>query len=196
MRIALFGGTFDPIHRGHLAIATAAADTLHLDTILLAPTGLQPLKPDGPQASFADRLAMTTLACQHDPRFNASALDAPRPDGSPNYTVHVLTALREQAADATLFSLIGADSFLTFPHWRHAEHLLDLAEWIVVSRPGYPLDLAGYTPDQRARIHPITSVHEDVSATSLRQRLQQGDPCLDLIPAPVSAYITDHHLYR
>ena len=196
MRIALFGGTFDPIHRGHLSIATAAADALHLDTILFAPTGLQPLKPHGPQASFTDRLAMTTLACQQDPRFQPSDADAPRPDGSPNYTIHVLTTLRTLNPDAALFNLIGADSFLTLPHWHQSAGLLEIAEWIVVSRPGYPLDLTPYTPQQRPRIHPIDSVHEDVSATSLRQRLQHGDPCLDLIPTPVSTYIADHRLYR
>jgi nicotinate-nucleotide adenylyltransferase len=196
MRIALFGGTFDPIHRGHMSIATAAAEALHLDTILFAPTGLQPFKPDGPQAIFNDRLAMTDLACQQDARFTASALDAPRPDGSPNYTVHLLTTLRERYPNATLFNLAGLDSFLTLPHWLESERLLDLAEWIVVSRPGYTLDLSPYTEAQRRRIHPIDSVHEDVSATSLRERLHHGDPCLDLIAAPVSQYIAEHGLYR
>jgi len=202
MRVAFFGGTFDPIHCGHLAIATAAADQLALDTVLFAPTGLQPLKPTGSMAPFADRLAMTTLACTADSRFAVSDLDAPRPDGEPNYTVHVLTTLREQMPDATLFNLVGADSFLNLPRWHQPERLLELAEWIVVSRPGFSFDSPGslapleLTPQQRARVHILNSVHEDISATGLRQRLQHGDPCLDLIPAPVSAYIETRRLYR
>jgi nicotinate-nucleotide adenylyltransferase len=200
MRVAFFGGTFDPVHRGHLAVATAAANHLALDTILFAPTGLQPLKPNGPTATFDDRLAMTWLACAADPatasRFAASALDAPRPDGSPNYTVHVLAALREQLPAATLFNLVGIDSFLGLPRWHESQRLLELVEWIVVSRPGYTLDLSALTPEQRTRIHSLDSVHEDVSATELRQRLQHGDPCLDLIPAAVSNYIEAHQLYR
>ncbi|NYF78726.1 nicotinate-nucleotide adenylyltransferase [Granulicella arctica] len=196
MRVAFFGGTFDPIHRGHLAIAAAAADHLALDSILFAPTGLQPLKLSGSTATFDDRLAMTTLACATDPRFEPSTLDAPRADGSPNYTVHVLTALREQLPTATLFNLVGLDSFLDLPRWHQPHRLLELTEWIVVSRPGYTLDLSAFTPAQRTRIHPLDSVHEDVSATELRHRLQHGDPCLDLIPASVSTYIEAHRLYR
>ena len=202
MRVAFFGGTFDPIHRGHLAIATAAADQLALDTVLFAPTGLQPLKPSGSLAPFADRFSMTTLACAADSRFAVSGLDAPKADGAPNYTVHVLAALREQMPDDTLFNLVGADSFLDLPRWHQPEYLLELTEWIVVSRPGFSFDSLDslatlkLTPQQRSRIHVLNSVHEDISATGLRDRLRHGDPCLDLIPATVSAYIETHRLYR
>lgn len=195
MRVAFFGGTFDPIHRGHLAIAAAAADQLALDTILFAPTGLQPLKPTGSTASFADRLAMTRLACTADLRFVASDLDAPRSDGTPNYSVYVLDALRHQMPNAVLFSLVGVDSFLDLPRWHQPERLLELAEWIVVSRPGFAFDPRTLPDEERARIHPLDFVQEDVSATELRHRLQRGEPCLDLIPAPVSAYIERHRLY-
>ncbi len=199
MRIALFGGTFDPPHRGHLAVASAAADAFHLDTVLFAPAGLQPLKSNIPVTPFADRLAMTTLACLPDTRFGVSNLDAPRPDGTPNYTVHTLTALQHLLPDATLFNLVGADSFLGLPHWYHADRLLELVDWIVVSRPGFPLtDLSalGLTPPQRTRVHLLETVHEDIAATDLRKRLHAGDPCTDLLPAAVSSYILTHHLYR
>jgi nicotinate-nucleotide adenylyltransferase len=199
MRVAFFGGTFDPIHRGHLAIAAAAADHLAIDQILFAPTGRQPLKPSAATASFADRLAMTTLACETDTRFAPSDLDAPRSDGTPNYTVDVLAALALQHPDATLFNLVGIDSFLSLPQWRDPQRLLELAEWIVVSRPGFQFDEQTpfpLTPAQRTRIHLLDGIHENVSATELRHRLEQGDPCLDLIPAPVSTYIETHHLYR
>lgn len=203
MRIALFGGTFDPPHLGHLAIAKAAADAFHLDLVLFAPAGRQPLKSHASPTSFDHRLAMVTLACAEDPRFIPSTIDAPRPDGQPNYTVDTLAQLRQQKPEDTLFNLVGADSFLSLPHWRDPIRLLDLAEWIVVSRPGSPLDLwhddlssLRLTPAQRARIHLLETIHEDISATHLRQRLHSGDPCADLLPSAVADYIQIHHLYR
>jgi nicotinate-nucleotide adenylyltransferase len=206
MRIALFGGTFDPIHSGHLAIATAAADSFVLDRVLFAPTGHQPLKSGAPIASFADRLEMVALACAQDPRFTASAIETPHPDGTPNFTVDTLTALQRFHPSDTLFSLVGADSFLTLPYWRSPARLLELADWIVVSRPGTSLTPAfldqpelaqlALTPNQQARVHLLTTVHEDVSATELRQRLHGGDPCPNFLPPAVAAYIQSHHLYR
>ncbi len=199
MRLALFGGTFDPPHRGHFSIAAAAADAFHLDTVLFTPVGNQPLKPDQAAAPFSDRVAMLSLACIPDPRFAVSTLDAPHPDHSPNYTVDTLEALHRLLPDATLFNLVGADSFLDLPRWRAPHRLLELAEWIVVSRPGVPLeDLSplNLTPEQTSRVHLLQTVHEDVSATELRHRLEIGDPCTDLLPPAVSTYIHVHNLYR
>jgi nicotinate-nucleotide adenylyltransferase len=199
MRVALFGGSFDPPHHGHIAIATAAADVFDLDSVLFAPVGHQPLKPESVPASFADRLAMVELACRADSRFVVSDIDAPRNDGTPNYTVDTLAALHETMPEARLFNLVGADSFLDLPRWHEPERLLELAEWIVVSRPGYPLvDLSplGLTPYQMGRVHLLQTVHEDVSATNLRERLEAGDPCADLLSPAVFAYIQAHHLYR
>ncbi|HEU5342444.1 nicotinate-nucleotide adenylyltransferase [Edaphobacter sp.] len=197
MRIALFGGTFDPPHRGHLAIARAAADAFHLERVLFAPVGRQPLKQDHP-ASFADRLAMVALACAGDRRFEASEIDAPTPDGTPNYTVDTLARLRALHPGAALFNLAGADSFLDLPHWRDPDRLLELAEWIVVSRPHFSLDdldALRLTPKQRARVHLLKTVEEDISATSLRRRLASGDSLTGLILPEVLAYIQTHHLY-
>jgi nicotinate-nucleotide adenylyltransferase len=199
MRVALFGGSFDPPHHGHIAIATAAADVFDLDQILFTPVGRQPMKPDGRPAPFADRLAMVELACRADARFAASDLDAPRPDGGPNYTVETLARLHETMPDVRLFHLSGADSFLDLRRWREPERLLELAEWIVVSRPGFPLaDLSplGLTPHQKGRVHLLQTVHEDVAATNLRERLETGDPCTDVLSPAVSAYIQTRHLYR
>jgi nicotinate-nucleotide adenylyltransferase len=199
VRVALFGGTFDPPHRGHLRIATAAADAFELESVLFAPTGLQPLKAGGTTTTYADRLAMTALACTHDERFQASTIDAPRADGLPNYTADTLTELRREMPHAMLFNLVGADSFLDLPRWREPDCLLELAEWIVVSRPGFSLeDLSSLrlTSQQRSRIHLLQTVHEDISATGLRQRLRVGDPCTDLLPAAVANYIQTRLLYR
>jgi nicotinate-nucleotide adenylyltransferase len=199
MRVALFGGSFDPPHHGHIAIATAAADVFDLDQVLLAPVGRQPLKPGKKPAPFADRLAMVELACGEDPRFAASDLDAPRPDGSPNYTVLTLTTLRDAMPDVRLFNLCGADSFLDLRRWHEPERLLELAEWIVVSRPGFPLaDLSplGLTAHQTGRVHLLQTVHEDIAATNLRERLEAGELCTDVLTPAVSAYIQSHRLYR
>jgi nicotinate-nucleotide adenylyltransferase len=201
MRIALFGGTFDPPHRGHIAIARAAADAFRLDQILFAPTGLQPLKLDAETTSFEDRVALAAAACESDPRFAVSTIDAPRPDRTPNYTVDALAALRADHPADTLFNLVGADSFLSLRHWHDPDRLLELAEWIVVTRPGYelaPPQLASLnlTIHQRARVHLLTGVEEDVSATELREHLRSGDSCEELLSLPVSAYIKSHRLYQ
>jgi nicotinate-nucleotide adenylyltransferase len=212
MRVAFFGGTFDPIHRGHLRLASAAADAFALDRVLFVTVGNQPLKPGPTVASYADRLQMARLACNPEPpqpatgnsadlRFAVSTLDAPRCDGSPNYTVDSLAALARELPSASLFVLTGADSFLDLRRWRSPDRLLALAEWIVVSRPDFPLSEARLAPlaltlAQLARVHLLTTVNEEVSATDLRRRLQAGDPCSGLLPAAVADYIQSHGLYR
>jgi nicotinate-nucleotide adenylyltransferase len=199
MRVALFGGSFDPPHYGHTAIATAAADVFDLDSVLFAPVGRQPLKAGIAPTNFDDRLAMVELACRVDPRFAVSDVDAPRSDGEPNYTVHTLSMLHDTRPDARLFNLVGADSFLNLPRWHEPERLLELAEWIVVSRPGFPLaDLSALelTPRQRGRVHLLQTVHKDVAATNLRERLEAGDQCADVLDPAVAVYIEAHHLYR
>jgi nicotinate-nucleotide adenylyltransferase len=208
MRVAFFGGTFDPIHRGHLRVAGAAAKALALDRVLFAPVGHQPLKSEGTMASFEDRLEMVTIALATTDnlqpaacKFVPSNLDAPLADGAPNFTVDTLDALAREYPSAELFVLAGADSFLDLRRWRSPDRLLALAEWIVVSRPEFPLTEAqlaplALTPAQRARLHLLTTVHEDVSATELRRRLRMGDPCPGLLPPAVAAYIRSHHLYR
>jgi nicotinate-nucleotide adenylyltransferase len=199
MRVALFGGSFDPPHHGHLAIATAAANALRLDSVLFAPAGRQPLKLDGTVTSFEDRLAMVELACLEDSRFTASEIDAPRADGLPNYTVETLSELERRMPEAKRFNLVGADSFLSLPRWHEPARLLELAEWIVVSRPGFTigsLSLLGLDVHQQSRVHLLDNVHEDIAATGLRGRLEAGDPCVDLIAPAVLDYIQSHHLYQ
>lgn len=148
MRCAFFGGSFDPPHAGHLHIAHEAAQRLSLDQVLLAPVGRQPLKSQD-ATSFPDRLAMVELLVAGEPRFVASAIDAPR--GEPNYTSETLPKLwNTLPPDTELFLLAGADSFLTLPHWREPQRLLDPREhggllkgWILAARPGFPLDELG-----------------------------------------------------
>jgi nicotinate-nucleotide adenylyltransferase len=149
-RIAFFGGSFDPPHLGHLAVARAARAALGLDTVLFAPVGAQPLKPQGSTATFEDRLAMTRLAIAHEPGFMISLADAPRSTGDPNYTLETLLRLRaELPPGGTLYFLMGADSFLNLRHWHRAAEIPFAANLIVASRPGERLnDLADALPPQ------------------------------------------------
>jgi len=140
-RVAFFGGSFDPPHLGHLAVARAARAALSLDTVLLAPVGAQPLKPLGATASFETRLAMTRLAIAAEPGFAVSLADAPKASGEPNYTLETLLALRAGLPpESTLFCLMGADSFMALRHWRRSAQIPFAAPLIVASRPGQPLD--------------------------------------------------------
>jgi nicotinate-nucleotide adenylyltransferase len=141
MRIALFGGSFDPPHSGHIGIAMAAVERLHLDRVLMAPVGRQPLKRDQTQSPYQDRLVMVQLACAGHPPLAASAIDAPRMDGRYNYTYDTLTHLRETLpASDELFCLVGADSLQTLHQWHRAAESLLLAQWIVAARPGFTLE--------------------------------------------------------
>ena len=141
MRIALFGGSFDPPHSGHIGIALAAADRLRLERVLMAPVGRQPLKRDQTQSPYEDRMAMVQLACTDHPPLVASVMDAPRPDGRYNYTYDTLRRLRQTLpATDELFCLVGADSLQTLHHWHRAAEALMLAEWIVAARPGFTLE--------------------------------------------------------
>jgi len=147
-RIAFFGGSFDPPHLGHIGVARAAQKALHLDTILFAPVGIQPLKPLGSTASFEDRVAMTELAIKGLPQFAISFADAPDSSGMPNYTIDTLTRLREQFPSATLFTLMGADSLVGLRRWYRGIEIPFVAPLIVASRPGQRLeDLATILPD-------------------------------------------------
>jgi len=204
MRIAFFGGSFDPPHRGHLAVAQQAAAAFSLDAVLLAPTANQPLKPGGAEASFADRLAMVALLCEGSAELGPSALqpsaiEAPTPDGAPNYTIDTLTRLRQTLASAdSLFVLVGADAFLDLPRWRDPAALLDVAEWIVAARPGFDLgqlDSLSLTLAQRQRVHLLQGVDDPASATDVRALLRSGGDASLLVPPGVLDYIRAHHLY-
>jgi len=147
-RVAFFGGSFDPPHEGHLAIARAAKVALDLDKVLFAPVGAQPLKPGGSTAGFEDRVAMTRLAVEGDLDFVVSLVDAPKPAGGPNYTLDTLLQLTaEFAPGGSLFCLMGSDSFFGLRRWHRADEIPFVAPLIVASRPGQPLDdLMGALP--------------------------------------------------
>lgn len=148
-KLALFGGSFDPPHLGHLAIARAAQASLALDRVLFAPVGSQPLKPQGSTASFEHRLQMVRLAIADEPAFALSEIDAPQPSGRPNFTLDTLLRLRASFDHPVrLFCLMGADSFHLLRNWYRAAELPFAAELIVATRPGILLNqLAAELPE-------------------------------------------------
>ena len=199
MRVGLFGGSFDPPHRGHLAVAEAVRDTFALDRVLLAPAAVQPLKPHGAHASFADRLRMVQLLCEGARGIEASTIDGPQTGSAPNYTIDTLHRLRDELPpDAEIFVIVGADAFLGIRQWKDSAALLKQARWIVVSRPGFdlqPLETLRLTPQQRARIETLSDFANPVSATEIRERLHEHAAASALVPPKVLEYIRAHHLY-
>jgi len=138
VNIALFGGTFDPIHTGHLQAARAAARKFRLDRILFIPTGKPPHKHGDHMTSFPQRYGMVALACAGDPRLIPSLLEAPTHEGNPSYSIDTVRKVRRSLRkNDRLFFLIGVDAFLELPHWKEYRRLLDLVDFIVVSRPGF-----------------------------------------------------------
>jgi len=224
MRIAFFGGSFDPPHRGHLAIARAAVERLALDVVWMAPAGVQPLKLQGASTSYADRLAMVELAVAGDFQVIASDVDAPRDDGSPNYTFDVISSIRANLeVSDTLFFLLGADAFLSLKQWHRAAELLFLSDFIVAARPGFFIEEVeallpeGVSASQlvrrsasseiaawalrdeggnRSTLYVIPDLHEDISATEIRAALAGEHSALGVLSPAVLRYIEERGLYR
>jgi nicotinate-nucleotide adenylyltransferase len=199
MRVGFFGGTFDPPHRGHLAVARAAAKSFGLSRVLLAPVAVQPLKSITAEASFDDRLQMVQLLCENASELEPSTVDGPRRNGEPNYTIDTLHRLRHTLPEtAELFAIVGADAFIALRQWRAPDELLQAAQWIVVSRPYSDLpswDGLKLSPEQRARVYPLEGIAEPASASSIRTRLHAGQDCSEFLPASIFNYIHAHHLY-
>ncbi|MCS6938274.1 MAG: nicotinate-nucleotide adenylyltransferase [Roseiflexaceae bacterium] len=194
-RTGILGGSFDPIHYGHLAIAEEARVVLQLSRVLIIPAGEQPLKP-GSVASPAHRLAMARLACAENPFFEVSSIEIDRP--GPSYTYVTLQLLHDQGFD-DLYLILGMDSVADLPRWREVRRILDLAHIIGVSRPGVSLDLSHLSqilPGLTQRLIVIDGPRLDISSTDLRQRVAQGRPIRYQTPDAVVAYIETHQLYR
>ena len=160
MNIALFGGTFDPIHSGHVQAARAAVRKFRLDRVLLIPTGKPPHKHGDHLTSFGHRFGMVVLACAGDPRLIPSLLEAPTPEGKPCYSIDTVRKVRRSLRKSDrLYFLIGIDAFLELPYWKDYRRLLDLVDFIVVSRPGFDADeirkvVEAVTPSGRAPCRP------------------------------------------
>ena len=182
MRTAIFGGTFDPIHGAHLVVAREAAETFSLDRVLFIPAANPPLKEAG--ASYEDRYRMVQLACAADPRFVPSRLEE---GAEKSYSIYTIE--RVHAADGTVFFIIGSDAFAEIRSWFRWEDVIASVEFIVVARPGHL-----YVPPPGARVHRLETVALPVSSSEIRKALARGDDPPEL-PASVTGYIRDHHLY-
>jgi nicotinate-nucleotide adenylyltransferase len=198
-RLGLLGGTFDPVHCGHLVIAEEARVRLALDEVRFIPAGQPPHKVGLPVSAAVHRLAMVRLAITHNPAFSLSTLEIER-DG-PSYTVDTLSRLRQQeGADCELFFIVGGDALPDLLTWRQPERLLELAKLVVVRRPEVePVNLAQLRaglPALNTKLTMLAGPQFAVSGTELRQRVRQGLPIRYQVPEAVWAYIGQHGLYQ
>ncbi|MBI3693483.1 MAG: nicotinate (nicotinamide) nucleotide adenylyltransferase [Acidobacteria bacterium] len=195
MNLAIFGGTFDPIHNAHLEVARAARRECFLDRILFVPAAQPPHKPGKCVAPYEHRLEMVRLACQEHPAFQASRLEAPGQDGSRNYTIQTIRRVADHlTTHDRLFFLIGADAFSEIATWYHWRRVIAEVEFIVVNRPGFTVD-ESMVP-LGARVHWLRSVNRPLSSTDVRERLKTGQSTRGMLPLAVSRYITANQLYR
>lgn len=183
MRTAIFGGTFDPIHRAHLVVAREAADTFALDRVLFIPAANPPLKEAS--ANYEDRFRMVELACAADPRFVPSRLEEGR---GKSYSIHTIERVKEMGGQ--VFFVIGSDAFAGIQSWHRWEDVVASVDFIVVARPGHV-----YTSPPGARVHRLETVALPVSSSEIRQALARGERPAEL-PDGVADYIQNHQLYR
>ncbi|MBS1673351.1 MAG: nicotinate-nucleotide adenylyltransferase [Actinobacteria bacterium] len=188
-RIGVMGGTFDPIHHGHLVAASEVAHSFGLDEVVFVPTG-QPWQKSGVSLS-EHRYLMTVIATASNPSFTVSRVDIDR-DG-PTYTIDTLRDLKAQRPDAEFYFITGADAVAQILSWRDHDELWDLAHFVAVSRPGHVLSTAGLPSEDVSQLEvPALAI----SSTDCRARVREGDPVWYLVPDGVVQYIAKHHLYR
>jgi nicotinate-nucleotide adenylyltransferase len=185
MRLALFGGTFDPIHYAHLTVAREAAAQFQLDQVWFVPAAHPPHKSDQTGASYEDRYRMTELACQPDPRFIASRLEA---GSGKSYSVDTVERVRELGEQP--YFIIGADAFAEITSWHRWQDLVRLTEFIVVTRPGHH-----YAAPPGAHVHRLETVALPVSSSDIRRQLGHGHIPAE-VPEAVGHYIAEHRLYQ
>jgi nicotinate-nucleotide adenylyltransferase len=185
------GGTFDPIHHGHLVAASEVADRFALDEVVFVPTG-QPWQKGSVSSPAEDRYLMTVIATASNPRFQVSRVDIDR--GRPTYTVDTLRDLRaEHGEGVELFFITGADALSRILSWKDADEVFGLAHFVGVTRPGFPLSDA-HLPADAVSLVQVPAMA--ISSTDCRARVAVGKPIWYLVPDGVVQYITKRHLYR
>jgi nicotinate-nucleotide adenylyltransferase len=196
VRIGIVGGTFDPIHVAHIAIAEAARGCVGLDRVLIIPAGVPPHRPQ-PEASDEDRLAMCRLAVRDHPELEVSDVELRR--SGPSYTVLTLRESHSGHTKAEIFLVLGWDAARELRSWHQPDQVLELATLVVIPRPGLPdptpADLAAAgIPETRIRLCGVRT--PDIGATELRHQLQAGTVPSGALDPAVAEYIAAHHLYR
>jgi nicotinate-nucleotide adenylyltransferase len=188
-RIGVMGGTFDPIHHGHLVAASEVAQSLDLDEVVFVPTGQPTYKSNVTQAEH--RYLMTVIATASNPRFTVSRVDIDRE--KPTFTIDTLRDIRRERPDADLYFITGADAIAQILSWKDVQELWDLAHFVAVSRPGHVLSVSGL-PEQDVSLLEVPALA--ISSTDCRSRVRRGFPVWYLVPDGVVQYISKHHLYR
>jgi len=201
LKIALFGGTFDPIHVGHLKAAAAAVRGFSLDRVLFVPSGHPPHKTREPLTAFDHRYSMVSLACAGNPRFIPSLLEAPRPGNKVCYSVDTVRRVRQNLKpNDKLYFLIGIDAFLDIHTWRSWQKLFQLVNFIVVSRPGFarkpiPEPTRKELAATKTTLHYLNGIRETASARAIRQAARRSGSLTKWVPGPVAEYIRKARLY-
>jgi nicotinate-nucleotide adenylyltransferase len=190
-RIGVMGGTFDPIHHGHLVAASEVAVLFGLDEVVFVPTGQPWQKTSRVVSPPEDRYLMTVIATASNPRFTTSRVDIER--GGPTYTIDTLTDLKRQRPDAELFFITGADALEQIVGWRDNERLFELARFIGVTRPGYQL-ADHHLPEGAVSLVEVPALA--ISSTDCRERVGRGMPVWYLVPDGVVQFIEKRGLYR
>ena len=190
MRLGVMGGTFDPIHHGHLVAASEVQTRFGLDEVVFVPTG-QPWQKDAREVSPAEhRYLMTVIATASNPRFTVSRVDIDRP--GPTYTIDTLRDLRTVRPEAELFFITGADALAQILSWKDADELFELAHFIGVTRPGYVLSESGL-PADRVTLQEVPAMA--ISSTDCRARVERAEPVWYLVPDGVVQYVNKYRLY-
>jgi nicotinate-nucleotide adenylyltransferase len=185
--IGLFGGSFDPVHHGHLIVGQVAREVLGLEVLRFLPAREQPFKQGRHRGSPADRAAMLELAVAGAPGFEVERLELERP--GPSYSVDTLRELRRRQPETEFVLLLGADAAKDLPEWREAERIPELARVAVFARPGSTV------PRSAGISHVIEVPSIDISATEVRRRVSRGQPIRYWVPDAVAEYISRHRLY-
>ena len=196
MRIGIFGGTFDPIHYGHLVAAEEARAILGLERVLIVPAGQPPHKTARPITPAEHRVAMVQLAIASNPHFVLSRVDLDRP--GPHYSVDMVARLRRALGPGEVFFIVGMDSLMQLPTWHEPERLIGLCYIVGVNRPGYTYDLAPLeraVPGIASHIRIVEAPQLEISSHELQERVRRGLPIKYQVPEPVEEYILQHKLY-
>ena len=192
-RIGIMGGTFDPIHHGHLVAASEVADRFELERVIFVPTGQPWQKADKQVTEAEHRYLMTVIATAANPRFEVSRVDIDRE--GPTYTVDTLRDLRALHPDAEFYFITGADALGSILSWRDWEEMFDDATFVGVTRPGYVLSEEMLPPEKRREVELIDVPAMAISSTDCRERSEQGRPVWYLVPDGVVQYIAKNQLY-
>ncbi len=182
--IAIYGGTFDPVHHAHLILAREAIETLGLEKVILVPAAISPLKKAAPVASGEVRLAMLRAATKGDPAFEVDECELRRPP--PSYTINTVEEIRRREHDAVIYCLIGEDNVEQLPQWRRFAELEKMVRFVVLDRSG----------KQPTHSYPLIHRRIDISATEIRRRVAQNESIRYLVPESVEEIIQHEKLYR